>query len=826
MSRQSSPAFSLKVGPHGPDGLGVSGVSGSEGLSRLYDFRVDFFTVDAEPLEVAELVGQDALVTFSVRDFAARHVHGWVREVEALGMKTGRRRYRAHVVPRLWRLTQAHKSRIFQEKTVPDILKAVLKENGIEVRAALSAAYAPREYCVQYRETDFAFLSRLMEWEGIFYFFEHAEDGHTLVLGDKPSAHAPLPQGKALPLRPSLGKAVVEEEYLSALEVVHRLRPGAVHLKDYDFEKPALDVSGKTEAAEGVTALELYDYPAGYVTPGVGKSTSSVRVEEATVGGRTLAGDSVAPRLTPGFLLEVELSEEDVFAGEYLVTDVVHSGLQPDVSGGSESLQGLYRNQFQLLPKAVPFRPRRKTPPPRIAGLQTATVVGPSGEEIHTDAHGRVKVQFHWDREGKRDEKASCWVRVGQPWGGPAWGDVWLPRIGQEVVVRFLEGDPDRPLVAGAVYNGSNMAPYPLPDEKTKSTRKSASSPGSDGFNEVRVEDSTGAEEIFTHAQKDEDLLTENNKDQQVGGYESLLVKKDRKRTVEGFQSLLVKKHDVAVVEGNQSLLVEKDRESTTLGSHDEAVDGNQVMSVGGNLFVDVSKASSEMVGAAKATTIGGALAVSVALALNEATGGVKSLQVGGAHFENVIGHRSETVAEKTERKVGTDWKTEVKGGATVTVGRDLKEEVKGLFQIAVKEETTLMAKTYSLKSDKLSVIVNGNLALQVEKSGNVKLYAKTLTLDGSEVKFKGAKVKMEAAGSAKSESISLKEIGKLPPAESGSMKIKMKSRSGGSVEGREFELKLPDGSVRKGTLDGQGGAKLDKLPEGESVLSFPKPQG
>ncbi|NMO23711.1 type VI secretion system tip protein TssI/VgrG, partial [Pyxidicoccus fallax] len=204
--------------------------------------------------------------------------------------------------------------------------------------------------------------------------------------------------------------------------------------------------------------------------------------------------------------------EDGTFAGEYVITEVVHSGVQPDVSSGSESLQGLYRNQFQLLPKAVPFRPRRQTPQPQIAGPQTAVVVGPSGEEIHTDAHGRIKVQFHWDREGKNDEKSSCWVRVGQPWGGPAWGDVWLPRIGQEVVVRFLEGDPDRPLVAGAVYNGANAVPYPLPDEKTKSTRKSASSLGSNGFNEVRIEDATGEEEVFTHAQKDEDLLTENDK--------------------------------------------------------------------------------------------------------------------------------------------------------------------------------------------------------------------------------------------------------------------------------------------------------------------------
>jgi type VI secretion system secreted protein VgrG len=498
MSRANSPAFSVQVGAFGPEALSVSGISGTEGVSRLYDFRVDFFTKDGEPLTVADLVGKDALLTLSVRDGSPRYVHGVVREVESPGLKTGRRRYRAHVVPKLWRLSQVHKSRIFQNKSVPDILKAVLGEGGIEVRLALSGSYAAREYCVQYRESDFAFVSRLMEWEGIFYFFEHTDSGHTLVLGDKPSAHAPLTQGQTLPLRPRLGKEAVDGEFVYALEVVHRLRPGAVHLKDFDFEKPALDISGKGKASEGVAALEIYDYPAGYVAPGVGKAAAGVRAEAAGMGGRTLTGEAIAPRLTPGFLLELDAPEDGTFAGEYLITEVVHSGMQPDVSGGSESLQGLYRNQFHLLPKAVPFRPRRLTPLPQIAGPQTATVTGPAGEEIHTDSHGRIKVQFHWDREGKKDEKSSCWVRVGQPWGGPAWGDVWLPRIGQEVIIRFLEGDPDRPLVAGAVYNGTNTVPYGLPGEKTKSTRKSASSLGSGGFNEVRIEDAAGEEEVFT----------------------------------------------------------------------------------------------------------------------------------------------------------------------------------------------------------------------------------------------------------------------------------------------------------------------------------------
>lgn len=821
-AQSSAPAFSVQVGSLGADALSVSSISGTEALSHLFDFRVDFFAKDGEPIAASELLEQDALLTFSVRDGAPRYLHGWVREVESLGVKTGRRRYRAHVVPRLWRLTQHHRSRIFQQKSVPDILKAVLDEAGVKTRLSLSGSYAARDYCVQYRESDFAFLSRLMEWEGIFYFFEHAEDGHTLVLGDKPSTHAPLPQGQQLPLHATRGKAVVEGEYLSAVEVVHRLRPGAVHLKDFDFEKPGLDISGKAQAPEGVTELELYDYPAGYVAPGVGKAASSVRTEAANMGGRTLSGQGVAPRLTPGYLLEVMSPEDGTFAGEYLVTEVMHWASQPDVSAGSEGLQGMYRNQFQLLPKAVPFRPRRLTPVPQLAGPQTATVVGPAGEEIHTDEHGRIKVQFHWDREGKRDEKASCWVRVGQPWGGPAWGDVWLPRIGQEVVVRFLEGDPDRPLVAGAVYNGTNTVPYGLPGEKTKSTRKSASSLGSDGFNEVRVEDAAGQEEVFTHAQKDEDLLTENDKDQQVTGFEDLLVKKDRKRTVEGNQALRVSLDDVSVVEQNQTLLVQGNRSTQTTQSHSEEVEGNQTMTVGGNLTALVLQGAMENVGAAKATTIGGAYSVNVALAYNEATGGARAIQVGALHNELVLGNRQEMVGKDKTAKSGGDWGTMVKGQVMQTTGKDLKHDVGAKWLNEVKEPITFLAKKFELKADTLSFAVGSKVFLRMEKSGKVALLANALTLDGSDIKFKGAKVQMKEAGSsvsAKKTEVKIPKIDDLQPKHV--TKVQSKGADGKPLSGKKFEVKLPDGKTQQGQFDAHGNAVIESSQAGAMTLTL-----
>ncbi|WP_164003056.1 type VI secretion system tip protein TssI/VgrG, partial [Pyxidicoccus caerfyrddinensis] len=479
------------------------------------------------------------------------------------------------------------------------------------------------------------------------------------------------------------------------------------------------------------------------------------------------------------------------------------------VSGGSESLQGLYRNQFHLLPKAVPFRPRRLTPLPQIAGPQTATVTGPAGEEIHTDAHGRIKVQFHWDREGKRDEKSSCWVRVGQPWGGPAWGDVWLPRIGQEVIVRFLEGDPDRPLVAGAVYNGTNSVPYALPDEKTKSTRKSASSLGSDGFNEVRIEDSTGEEEVFTHAQKDEDLLTENDKDQEVRGYEDLLVKKDRKRTVEGNQKLRVKLDDVGVVEGNQTLLVQKNRDTRTAGSHDESVEGNQAMTVGKNLTATIIQGAMENVGAAKATTIGGGYSVNVALVYNEATGAARGVEIGAAHMEYVMGSRQETVAKDKQSKVGSTFQLEVKGAVTQTMSKDLKEEVGAKSYLQVEQPVAMLAKSFDLKADKLSLIVGDKLYLSVEKSGAVKLYANKLTLDGSDIKFKGGKVQMLEGGSVPGKSVPKQNVDALVAAESRKAFNVGFSLSDGEtgqpIQGRRYRMETASGQVVEGILGEDG---------------------
>ncbi len=740
MARTQRPAFSLCVGPHADDSLVVKGFTGTEALSSLYGFQVDFFEKDGQPLALAELVNAPALLSLRIGEAPVRYVHGWVQQAEALGHISGRWVYRVRITPLIERLRHTRNSRIFQELSVPSIVKVLLGEWGMEHHFRLGRSYAERTYCVQYRESDFAFISRLLEEEGIFYFFEHSEQGHLLVLGDGVNAHEVLPGGSSLPLRYEDGR-VHDEEFISRLERVHRVRPGRVMLRDFNFEKPGLDLSARNRGAEGMAELELYDYPGEYASPVEGQTLARIRMEEKAQGAQTYTGRSRCLRLRPGYLFEVENPGDGTFAGNHLAEEVVHSGTQPDTLGSPEALGEVYHNTFRSLPQGVPFRPVRVTPRPFIHGVQTATVVGPASEEIHTDPHGRIKVQFHWDREGKRDDRSSCWVRVGQTWGGLAWGAVYLPRIGQEVVVRFLEGDPDRPLIAGTVYNGANQVPYGLPADKTRTALKSSSSLGGAGFNELRIEDAAAREEIFTHAQKDETLITENDKSQEVRGYEKLLVKKDRRICVEGHQKLKVVLDENSRIEGNQTLRVSGNRATTVRQNHQESVTGNQSVKVGSNSKADIAQAVMETVGAAKALTIGAGYSINVGMALAETVGGLKAVEVGGAMTEMVAVQRSENVGQNKMTQVGLLFQTTCGGGVQQSTGLALQETVLGKTTLEAKEGARALAKTFTLTADTFSLVVGGQLILKLDKSGQVLLTGKTLLILSDETQFKGGTV-------------------------------------------------------------------------------------
>lgn len=507
--------------------LRVVRFQGSEGISQLSRFVLEL-AADAE-IDFGAVVGKAGLLIISGTQ-GERYVNGIVSRFEQLGDRGRFTLYTAELVPLIWVLSYRHTCRIFQQMSVPDIIAQVLEKAGIPgdlYRFALQGSYEPRDYCVQYRESDLHFICRLMEEEGIFYFFEHTAESHVLVMADGASAHMPIAEQATVIFHPPTG-TIPTEEYIFQYSYAEEVRPGAVVLRDFDFKKPSLNLQVDAQA-DSDTALEIYDYPGEYLVPDKGSHLARIQLEAFQVKRKVGRGKSVCRRFVPGYKFTLDTHPRSAFNQEYLLTRVQHTAAQPQVLEQWSTEEAFtYANEFQCIPASIPFRPPRVIPKPVVKGSQTAVVVGPPGEEIYTDEHGRVKVQFHWDREGQYNEKSSCWIRVSQGWAGALWGAMYLPRIGQEVIVDFLEGDPDCPLITGRVYNGEHRPPYKLPDEKTKSTTKSNSSPGGGGFNEIRFEDKKGEEQIFVHAEKNMDVRVKNDVYEWVGRDTHLIVNQDQ----------------------------------------------------------------------------------------------------------------------------------------------------------------------------------------------------------------------------------------------------------------------------------------------------------
>lgn len=549
----------FKVGSYSAEKLRVLRFEGSEGLSEIFHFSLDLASTD-QKIEFDQVVGQTALLTVRGSE-GTRHVHGLVNLFEQTGKNGKWTLYRAEFVPAIWKLGLRATCRIFQEKTIPDILKQVLLDAGLttkQFRFALDMGrYKARTYCVQYAETDLNFISRLMEQYGIWYYFEHSDSNHVLVMGDDPSSYA-TPSGTSSILYHAPSTAgVPSEEHISQFRYQTQIRRGAVKLKDFDFEKPALKVTGDAQAkTDG--KLEAYDYLGECWGGSDRTSLANVRLEEAQALRQVGSGQSDCCRLVPGYRFTLDQYHRTDLNREYLTVTVTHKGNQRQVlgaeAGGQIADDAPYGNEFQCIPSDVPFRSACRAPRPRIEGPQTAIVVGPSGEDIYTDKYGRVKVQFHWDREGADDEKSSSWIRVSQVHAGKGFGSVDIPRIGEEVVVGFLDGDPDRPIIIGRVYNAHNMPPNGLPDAGMVSGLKSNSTPGGGGNNCMMMDDRKGKEAITIHGQHNMSTTVKNDHSITVtsGNDTHTVSAGTRSVTVKGKTSLTVQAGDRVVnVTGN-----------------------------------------------------------------------------------------------------------------------------------------------------------------------------------------------------------------------------------------------------------------------------------
>ena len=479
--------------PLGPDVLRLVGFTGSEGLSSLFRFQLDLVAENMQPIPFEALLGKEIRVSLAVPGAPIRHFNGICARISQGDRGKLLTRYHIEVVPPLWLLTRTARSRIFQEASVPEIIGQILSEHGIvHNMEGVQGTFHPRTYVVQYRESDFAFVSRLLEEEGIFYFFRHTEQGLQLVLANTPAGHPDVPGSG--PINYSGSKATDDRRIRGREETIYdwtktqELRAGKYTLWDHSFELPQQNLEASATIQEQVQAgtvlhalrfeananLEIYDYPGEYaqrfdgVAPNGAERpaelakifednqrTVGIRMQEEAAASLIIQGTSTSRRLVAGH--KFTLAQHFNADGEYVLTAVTHTARIPEDREPGSRFE--YSNTFTCIPASLPYRPARKTPPPRISGTQTAVVVGPAGEEIFTDKYGRVKVQFYWDRVGQQDDTSSCWVRVGALNAGQEFGLLHIPRIGEEVVVSFLEGDPDRPIIVGSVFNPLHPPP-------------------------------------------------------------------------------------------------------------------------------------------------------------------------------------------------------------------------------------------------------------------------------------------------------------------------------------------------------------------------------
>ena len=628
--------------PLGPDVLLLTGMTGQEGISQLFHFQLEMVAENKTDVPFDKLLGQKIISAIKLPNKTERFFNGIASRIAQAERDETFTTYRMEVVPQFWLLTRRAQSRIYQHISVPEILKKVL--TGIDVSFELKGQFQPRDFCTQYRESDFNFASRLMEEEGIYYFFKHTDNGHTMVLADTP-IHPDVPvESKAIYEKVQGGTR--QEDRIHDWEKIQELRSGKVTLWDHCFELPHKHLEADKFIVDSVSVgtvdhklkvggnekLELYDYPGAYagrfdgIDKGGGerpaevqkifsdnKRTVEIRMQQEALPSLVIQGSSKCRQFTSGhkFTLERHFNAD----GVYVLTAISHSARMNDYRSGDVNIE--YGNTFTCIPLGLPFRPPPITPRPTVQGSQTAVVVGPFGEEIFTDKYGRVKVQFHWDREGKNDADSSCWVRVSTLWAGKNWGVIHIPRIGQEVIVDFLEGNPNDPVIVGSVYNADMMPPYNLPANKTQSGIKSRSSlTGSPAnFNEIRFEDKKGAEQIFIHAEKNQDIEVENDETHSVGH--------DRKKTIENDETSHIKRDRTETVDRNEKITIGANRT--------ESVAKDEKLDVGGERKENVSKDETIAIGGARTISIGKDETRSIAKKLAITAGDEIILKCGGA---------------------------------------------------------------------------------------------------------------------------------------------------------------------------------------------------
>ena len=582
MNFQQLTRLAQVTSPLGPDVLLLKEMSGGDELGRLFNYDLQLTSVDGS-LDLNQLLGKPMSLSLQLDGGAQRYFHGIVARCSQNVTRDQFASYQVTLRPWLWLLTRTSDCRIFQNLTIPQIIKQVFRDLGFsDFEDALSRPYREREYCVQYRESSFDFVSRLMEQEGIYYFFRHEKDRHVLVLADAYGAHQPAPGYESVPYFPPDGQHR-ERDHINDWRLAQEVQPGSLELNDYDFQRPSASIDVRSAMPRPHTAGDypLYDYPGTYVQSQDGEHYARTRLEALQSLHERIELSGNARGLGAGHLFSLTGFGRQDQNREYLIVGARYYVAQESLESGGSGGGAQFELGLSCIDAQQSFRPLANTQRPIVKGPQTALVVGPAGEEIWTDQFGRVKVHFYWDRHDQSNENSSCWIRVSQAWAGKNWGSMQIPRIGQEVIVSFLEGDPDRPIITGRVYNAEQTVPYDLPANATQSGMKSRSSKGGTpaNFNEIRMEDKKGAEQLYIHAERNQDMVVEVD--------ESHVVGHDRVKSIG---------HDETVLIGNNRVRIVKQEDVLAVGKNKtDSISQSYIIEVGENLRLVCGKSVIEL---------------------------------------------------------------------------------------------------------------------------------------------------------------------------------------------------------------------------------------
>jgi type VI secretion system secreted protein VgrG len=741
VASHDSRTFELKT-PLGKDVLLLKSMRGVEAMSQPFRWDLDLLSEKGD-VDPDAILGQKVSIGMTLPNGKRRFFHGFVSEFSLGGWIHNYNEYRAIVRPWYWLLTRTADCKIFQEMTVPQIFEDVVKQYGFtDYELKLSGSYEPWEYCVQYRETDFNFLSRLLEQEGIYYFFVHEEGKHTMVLADDPGQHKTLDGYETVPYyAPGGSDAQRERDHLDAWSWTKAVQPGSFATTDFDFEKPRKSLSGTSTISRkhGQANYEIFDYPAelSKLESSQSDQTAKVRIQELQASYLVAHGHGNAAGLGTGLRFKLDKYPRKDLNIEYLITQCTYTLTVNTYESGGVPRGEEFAVSLEAIDAQTPFRPERRTPKPVVQGAQTAMVVGKAGEEIFTDKYGRVKVQFHWDRYGKQDEKSSCWIRVAQVWAGKSWGAIHIPRIGQEVIVSFLEGDPDQPIITGRVYNGDSMPPYGLPGNATQSGIKSRSSKGGGeaNFNEIRFEDKKGSEQLTIHAEKNQDVTVENDEVVSIGH--------DRTETVG---------HDETITIGNNRTEKVGVNEMITIGSNrTEMVGANETITIGGNRSIAVAKSETASVALQRTHNVGINETISVGAAQEVNIGAAQTITVGAAQATTVGADQKNTIGVNRTVTVGSDQTVNVGSKASMTVGADETRTVSGQRNTSVgKDDQLKVTNNWVIDAGDSITLKTGDASISMKKDGTITIKGKDITIQGSgkinlkadgDIVMKGSKV-------------------------------------------------------------------------------------